>query len=54
MGEACQLTVVHEDFQGETETFRQAAWGTNIILSALKTLLETGQPLVVRVPQSVS
>ena len=42
-----KLTVVHDDFGGETNTFRQAAGGMPYILSGLKTLLETGEPLQV-------
>ena len=42
-----KLTVVHDGFDGETNTFRQAAGGMPYILSGLKTLLETGEPLQV-------
>ena len=38
-----KLTVIHEGFAGETPIFRQAAEGWPIILSGLKTLLETGR-----------
>ncbi|MCR9142468.1 MAG: SRPBCC domain-containing protein [bacterium] len=40
-----KLTVTHEGFSGETPIFRQAAEGWPIILSGLKTLLETGSAL---------
>jgi DNA-binding transcriptional ArsR family regulator/uncharacterized protein YndB with AHSA1/START domain len=40
-----KLTVVHEGFGGETATYEQVAGGMPYILSGLKTLLETGQPL---------
>ncbi len=40
-----KLTVIHEGFSGETPIFRQAAEGWPIILSGLKTLLETGDSL---------
>ena len=45
-GGVCKLTVVHDGFEGETTTFKQirgAGWG--LVLSGLKTLLETGEPL---------
>ena len=41
----CKLTTVHDQFEGETATFRSVADGWNVVLSSLKTLLETGQPL---------
>ena len=46
-GETCQLTLVHDDFDGETATFNSVRMGWNPVLSGLKTLLETGQPLVI-------
>ena len=42
-----KLTVVHDGFDSETNTYRQAAGGMPYILSGLKTLLETGEPLQV-------
>jgi uncharacterized protein YndB with AHSA1/START domain/DNA-binding transcriptional ArsR family regulator len=47
MGDVCRLTLVHDDFDGETETYRQVEHGWAEILSGLKTLLETGEPLQV-------
>ena len=41
----CKLTVVHDEFDGETSTFGQIAGGMPYILSGLKTLLETGAAL---------
>jgi len=41
-----QLTVVHEGLAPKTATFEQVAGGMPFILSGLKTLLETGEPLV--------
>jgi DNA-binding transcriptional ArsR family regulator/uncharacterized protein YndB with AHSA1/START domain len=41
-----KLTVVHDGFDSETATFTQIAGGMPFILSGLKTLLETGEPLV--------
>jgi DNA-binding transcriptional ArsR family regulator/uncharacterized protein YndB with AHSA1/START domain len=40
-----KLTVVHDGFDSETATFAQIAGGMPLILSGLKTLLETGEPL---------
>jgi uncharacterized protein YndB with AHSA1/START domain/DNA-binding transcriptional ArsR family regulator len=45
-GDYCKLTVVHDQFVGgETATFRRVSEGWPFILSNLKTLLETGEPL---------
>jgi DNA-binding transcriptional ArsR family regulator/uncharacterized protein YndB with AHSA1/START domain len=44
-GEFCKLTVVHDEFYGETATYHGAGGGWPGILSGLKTLLETGKPL---------
>jgi uncharacterized protein YndB with AHSA1/START domain len=41
----CKLTVVHDEFDGNTATFRDSAAGWPVILSGLKTLIETGKPL---------
>ncbi len=49
-GHVCKLTLVHDDFAVETDTFRQTGPGWNPILSGLKTLLETGEPLVIDLP----
>ena len=46
-GEACRLTLIHDDFDGETKTYHEVEHGWSQILSGLKTLIETGQPLVV-------
>lgn len=46
VGEACKLTLIHDDFDGETATFKSVGKGWNPILSGLKTLIETGKPLV--------
>ena len=40
-----RLTVVHDGFPSETATYRQVGGGMPFILSGLKTLLETGEPL---------
>jgi uncharacterized protein YndB with AHSA1/START domain/DNA-binding transcriptional ArsR family regulator len=40
-----KLAVVHEDFDDETATYKSVAQGWMAILSGLKTLVETGQPM---------
>jgi uncharacterized protein YndB with AHSA1/START domain/DNA-binding transcriptional ArsR family regulator len=45
-GGVTKVTVVHEDFQGETATYKgQQSGGWAWILSNMKTLLETGEPM---------
>ena len=44
MGEMSKLSLVHDDFDGETATYRDVA-GWAWILSSLKSLLEIGEPL---------
>jgi uncharacterized protein YndB with AHSA1/START domain/DNA-binding transcriptional ArsR family regulator len=46
MGAVCRLTVEHHGFEGDTATFRSVQGGLGVILDGLKTLLETGQPLM--------
>ncbi|MGH2549517.1 MAG: ArsR/SmtB family transcription factor [Thermomicrobiales bacterium] len=41
-GELCILTLVHDDFDSETVTYRNVGGGWPMVLSNLKTLLETG------------
>ncbi|MFN8526130.1 MAG: SRPBCC domain-containing protein [Chloroflexota bacterium] len=48
MGDVCKLTLTHDQFEGETETYKSVRSGWNPILSGLKTLLETGAPLEIR------
>jgi uncharacterized protein YndB with AHSA1/START domain len=52
-GDACKLTLVHDDFDSETVTFTSVGPGWNPVLSGLKTLLETGKPLVIA-PQTAA
>ena len=42
--DACKLTLVHDDFGGETATSQQVTGGWPEALSRLKTLVETGVP----------
>ncbi|HEX6139991.1 MAG TPA: metalloregulator ArsR/SmtB family transcription factor [Candidatus Limnocylindria bacterium] len=51
MGEACLLRLTHDDFDGETSTYRSVGKGWSPILSSLKTLLETGEPLDIDIPE---
>jgi len=46
MGDVCRLTVEHEGFEDETATLRSVQGGLSVILDGLKTLLETGKPLM--------
>lgn len=45
MGSACKLTLIHDNFDGETEAYTSTGQGWPAIISSLKTLLETGKPL---------
>ena len=45
MGEMCELHLTHDQFGGETATYHDVCGGWPVILSALKTLLETGKTL---------
>ncbi len=49
-GSASLLVLTHDEFDGETETYRSVAHGWALILSGLKTLLETGTALEVSQP----
>jgi DNA-binding transcriptional ArsR family regulator/uncharacterized protein YndB with AHSA1/START domain len=48
MGESCRLVVTHDDFDGETATYRSVNGGVAVIVSGLKSLLETGESLAFR------
>ncbi len=45
-GGVCLLTVVHDQLEGAPKTAASVAGGWMMVLSGLKTLLETGEPLV--------
>jgi uncharacterized protein YndB with AHSA1/START domain len=49
-GDATLLTLTHDGFAGETQTYRSVAHGWVPILSGLKTVLETGEPLQITYP----
>ena len=51
LGEACRLTVVHEHADETTETAVGTTKGWPMILSGLKTLIETGTPLAITMPE---
>jgi uncharacterized protein YndB with AHSA1/START domain len=46
MGPTTRLTLMHDDFAKATATYEQCASGWPVILSGMKTVLETGKPLV--------
>ncbi|MBV9174473.1 MAG: SRPBCC domain-containing protein [Chloroflexi bacterium] len=46
LGSTCRLTLVH-DFASETASYRSVVRGWPRVLSSLKTLLETGEPLTI-------
>lgn len=45
--ELCRLTLTHDEFDGETETYKAVRLGWYPIFAGLKTLLETGEPLAI-------
>jgi uncharacterized protein YndB with AHSA1/START domain/DNA-binding transcriptional ArsR family regulator len=45
VGETCKLTLVHDQFPSETATFRSVGSGWPLVLSSLKSLVETGLEL---------
>lgn len=47
MGMVCKLTVTHDDFPPSGPTLKTVKEGWPEILSSLKSLLETGRPLVI-------
>jgi uncharacterized protein YndB with AHSA1/START domain len=50
MGAVTLLTITHDEFDGETQTYKSVARGWNPVVSGLKTLLETGRPLEIPAP----
>jgi uncharacterized protein YndB with AHSA1/START domain len=45
VGGATKLTVTHDQFEEGSKTFGMITYGWPVVLSNLKTLLETGQPM---------
>jgi uncharacterized protein YndB with AHSA1/START domain len=52
MGEACLLSVSHSGFPGENTTYQSVKDGWPMILSGLKTLVETGEQLKIGEPEA--
>lgn len=50
LGDGTKLILIHDDFGDETTTFEMVGSGWAVVLSALKTLLETGQTLRIPAP----
>jgi uncharacterized protein YndB with AHSA1/START domain len=47
MGDVVKLTLLHDEWEGETDTYKGVEMGWTPVLSGLKTLLETGKRLPV-------
>jgi hypothetical protein len=43
-----KLVIVHDQFAGETATYKGSTAGWPLMLSSLKSLLESGKPLPVK------
>ncbi|MEA2663565.1 MAG: hypothetical protein QOI11_509 [Candidatus Eremiobacteraeota bacterium] len=54
LGASCKLSVTHEHVSAEGETAKGTAGGWPIVLSGLKTLLETGTPLEIAMPEEAA
>ncbi len=54
LGAACKLSVTHEHASAEGETAKSTAGGWPVVLSGLKTLLETGTPLEIAMPEEAA
>jgi uncharacterized protein YndB with AHSA1/START domain/DNA-binding transcriptional ArsR family regulator len=52
--ETCLLVMTHAGFTSENATYESVKGGWPVILSGLKTLLETGEPLKIEAPAEVS
>ncbi|MCZ6561230.1 MAG: SRPBCC family protein [Gammaproteobacteria bacterium] len=42
----CRLRIVHDDFDADSKTYEQVSQGWSAIICSLKSLLETGEPLL--------
>jgi uncharacterized protein YndB with AHSA1/START domain len=51
MGETCRVAITHDGFSEENATFESTKGGWPIILSGLKTLIETGEALQITPPE---
>jgi uncharacterized protein YndB with AHSA1/START domain len=45
MGDVCLVRLTHDRFEGETATYRAVVSGVPVLMSSMKSLLETGQAL---------
>jgi hypothetical protein len=45
MGETTRLRLTHDDFDGETVTYKSISQGWAPLLNSLKSFIETGKPL---------
>ena len=54
LGETCLLRLTHEHFAGESQTASRTNRGWQMILSGLKTFLETGEPLSIVRPEEAA
>lgn len=45
LGEQCRVVLTHDDFDGETATYRAVVGGVPTLMSSIKSLLETGRAL---------
>jgi uncharacterized protein YndB with AHSA1/START domain len=53
-GATCKLSVTHEHVSAESETAKKTVGGWPMIVSGLKTLLETGEPLEIERPEETA
>ena len=54
MGDVCKLTLTHDNWAIASKSYRSAGTGWPMILSGLKTLLETGQELQFSEPEQAA
>lgn len=54
LGETCLLSVTHEHYNGESKVATSTQEGWPIVLSGLKTLVETGKPLAIAWPEEAA
>ncbi len=45
LGDVCRLSLVHDDLHGSPQTYAATAGGWPVLISSLKSLIETGDPL---------
>ena len=45
LGENCRLTLTHDEFPPGSTVFENVGEGWPVLLSSLKSLIETGEPL---------